>query len=105
MELKKEDLALLAERLCAAYITARMNFASADYVLKRYVRSIGKPPSELWFQIAEFVSDAMMYAKPLPEDPAGETPTEGSAAPGSALLSITRRSKRSRPRNGRGAEK
>src|SRR5579872_3224795 len=99
------SLEVLAERLCAAYITVQMNFASADYVLKRYVRGIGKPPSELWFQIAEFVSDVMTQAKPLPEDPAGETLAEGSAAPASALIPITERSKKSRPRNGRGAGK
>jgi len=104
MELTKENLALLAERLCASYVSTQMGFASVDYAIKKYVRSIGKPPSELWFQIAEFVSDVMAQAKPLPEDPAGETLAEGSAAPASALIPIARRSKKNCPRNGRGAE-
>jgi hypothetical protein len=66
----------LAERLCAAYISAQMGLASVDYVIKRYVRAIGEPPSDLWFQIAAFVSDVMRQAKPLPET----APTKEGAA-------------------------
>jgi hypothetical protein len=102
---ENSGLELLAERLCAAYISAQMGFASVDYVIKRYVRSIGKPPSDVWFQIAEFVSDVMVQAKPLPEEPLAETPAEGSAAPASAPVPITRRSKRSRSKKSTGAEK
>jgi hypothetical protein len=102
---KIRALEILAERLCAAYISAQMGFASADYVLKRYVRSIGKPPSEVWFQIADFVSEVMTQTKGLPGDPGAEPPVEGSAAPASVPISITRRSKKSRSKKAPGAEK
>ena len=72
--------ALLAERLCAAYVSTQMGFASIDYVIKRYIRPLGKPPSEVWFQIAEFVSDVMTQAKPLLENDAAETFAEQPSA-------------------------
>ena len=69
----------LAERLCAAYISAQMGYASVDYVMKRYLHGIGAPPSPLWFEIAAFVSDVMTQVKPRPEDPQAEL-SEGGAA-------------------------
>ena len=69
----------LAERLCAAYISAQMGFSSVDYVIKRYVRKIGEPPSPLWFEIAAFVSDVMTQVKPLPGNPQAES-SEGGVA-------------------------
>jgi hypothetical protein len=91
-----ELLQPLAERLCAAYITVQMNFASADYVLKRYVRGIGQPPSEAWFQIAEFVSDVLQRAKALPEDTSPVAADDGSVTSASTPISIIRRSKKNR---------
>jgi hypothetical protein len=72
----ESEYEILAERLCAAYISAQRGLASVDYVIKRYVRAIGEPPSDLWFQIAAFVSDVMRQAKPLPET---EPTKEGTA--------------------------
>jgi hypothetical protein len=97
-----ELLQPLAERLCAAYITVQMNFASADYVLKKYVRGIGKPPSEVWFQIADFVSEVMQRAKMQPEDLTRVTAAEGSVTSASTPIPITRRSKKSRAKTKKG---
>jgi hypothetical protein len=97
-------LETLAERLCAAYISAQMGFTSIDYVVKRYIRPLGKPPSDVWFQIAEFVSEVMTQAKPLPPDePAKEAPPEASAGPAPIPIKGERRKRRSR--NTPGAEK
>jgi hypothetical protein len=95
----------LAERLCGAYISAQMGFASVDYVVKRYIRPLGKPPSEVWFQIAEFVSEVMAQAKPLPDDDAAGTSTEKSAATPSAPISIQGRLRKRRSKRTPGAEK
>ena len=76
MNLEKDDYALLqplAEGICAAYVSTQMGLRSIDYVLKKYVRTIGEPPADAWFQIAAFVSEVMRQAKPLPETgPANE---------------------------------
>ena len=88
----------LAERLCAAYISAQMGFASVDYVIKRYVRAIGEPPSPLWFEIAAFVSDVMTQVKPLPENPQAQTPDGGAALPQPVV-------RKRRPKNSRSKQK
>ena len=79
-DFEHKGIDLLAERLCAAYVSTQMGFASIDYVIKRYIRPLGKPPSEVWFQIAEFVSDVMTQAKPLLENDAAETFAEQPSA-------------------------
>jgi hypothetical protein len=90
----QEHLQPLAERLCAAYISAQMGFASVDYVIKRYVRAIGEPPAPLWFEIAAFVSDVMTQVKPLPEGPQTQAPEGGAALPQPVM-------RKRRPKNSR----
>jgi hypothetical protein len=79
----ESEYEILAERLCAAYISTQMGLGSVDYVIKRYVRGTGEPPSEVWFQIAAFVGEVMMRAKPQPPDSAraGQEGPSALAAP------------------------
>ncbi len=91
----------LAERLCAAYISAQMGFASVDYVIKRYVRAIGEPPAPLWFEIAAFVSEVMTQVKPLPETLHTQTPEGVAALPQPVMR---KRRPKEQPEEGRSGE-
>jgi hypothetical protein len=80
-QVTEPNLQTLAERICAAFISAQMGFASVDYVIKRYVRAIGEPPAPLWFEIAAFVSDVMTQVRPLPVNLQAQTPESDAALP------------------------
>jgi hypothetical protein len=102
---ERESAGPLAERLCAAYISAQMGFASIDYVIKKYIRPLGKPPSEVWFQIAEFVSEVMSHTKPLPDDEAAVAATNKSTATSPAPIPIQGRPRKRQAKLSPGPEK
>jgi hypothetical protein len=86
---------LLAERICAAYISTQMGFSSIDYVLKKYVRTIGEPPSDIWFQIAAFVGEVMTHAKARPaNEPRTDAANETTAPEAPREPTKKRRSKK-----------